>query len=215
MGLLSFLILVVEKVLEGKPQFIILIWKLIEHAFYPRETIPAGYRRSSHTQGDLPNQWTRICTPSLKQTCHEAYYEGELLNGVDLKIKEMRGLDADPELIDFLRESQELVFWVSSSIVLYNTHKKTYQHLLNVEGEVTILKTRLDKTNNREYIMWVERQSKEKEQEQFILKKYGKAVNNAFKESRLKKRVGVGAEKQRSSLSQEDSLLKTLFSGFG
>ena len=102
----------------------------------------------------------------------------------------MRGLDPNPHLIDYLRESQELVFSVSSSIVLYNTHKKTFHHLLNVEGEVTSLKTRLDKTNNKEYIMWVERETNEREQEQFILKKYGKGVNNAFKESRLKKKIG-------------------------
>lgn len=61
----------------------------------------------------------------------------------------MRGLSPDPRLIDYLRESQELVFAISSTMLLYNTHKKAYTHLLNVEGEVVLLKTRVDKTNNR------------------------------------------------------------------
>lgn len=62
--------------------------------------------------------------------------------------------------------------------------------------------------------MWVERETNEREQEQFILKKYGKGVNNAFKESRLKKKIGQSTQKRTSTLNKEESLLKTLFSGY-
>lgn len=69
----------------------------------------------------------------------------------------MRGLDPNPNLIDYLRESHELVFSASSSLVLYNTNKRNYHHLLHTQGEVIFLRTRMDRTNNREYILWVEK----------------------------------------------------------
>ena len=89
------------------------------------------------------------------QYCQESHYEDQLINGVELKLKELRGLQANPQLVSFLKETQELVFFISSSLVLYNTHKKTYHHLMNVKGEVLFLKTRVDKMNNREYLIWV------------------------------------------------------------
>jgi hypothetical protein len=72
----------------------------------------------------------------LIQYCHESHYEGELINGVELKVKELKGLDANQHSIDYLKDTQELVFFASSSLVVFNTHKKTYQHLMNVEGKV-------------------------------------------------------------------------------
>jgi hypothetical protein len=41
--------------------------------------------------------------------------------------------------------------------MIYNTHKRTYHQLLNLGGEVSLLKTHLEKMNNREYIIWIEK----------------------------------------------------------
>lgn len=40
----------------------------------------------------MGDQRRLIRTFNLTQECHESYYEGELLNGLDLKVKAVRGL---------------------------------------------------------------------------------------------------------------------------
>ncbi len=90
------------------------------------------------------------------QECHESYYEGELLNGIDLKVKGVRGLPNRETTIAFLQDSQELVFAASAHLMVYNTHRRNYHQLFSLQGEVELLITHLEKMNNHEYILWVE-----------------------------------------------------------
>lgn len=41
--------------------------------------------------------------------------------------------------------------------MIYNTHRKNYHQLLTLNAEIEILATHLEKMNNREYIVWMEK----------------------------------------------------------
>ena len=70
-------------------------------------------------------------------------------------MKELRGIDANPRLVAYLKDTEEILLFVSSNLVTYHTHKKVYSHLMTTRGEVVLLKTRFDRVNNREFIIWV------------------------------------------------------------
>jgi hypothetical protein len=79
------------------------------------------------------------------------------MNGVDLKFKEIKGLDNKLNLIDFLNETQELIFATPSSFVSYSIHKRIYNQLFTLKGRVEILKAHYEKMNSREYLVWFEK----------------------------------------------------------
>lgn len=92
-------------------------------------------------------------------------------------------------MIDYLQDSQELIFCASSNLIVYNTHKRTYNQLFALKGHVEILKTHLEKMNNREYIIWVEKLPNQDEENYYESKNTRQTYANQTASSRLKKQV--------------------------